>query len=375
MLLNRIINKTGRIINHHRGWKTNRKIVVIESDDWGSVRTPNLEVYNKLLKNGLHVDRCRYHKYDSLASADDFSLLYNVLSQVKDKNGNPPVFTANTVVANPDFTRIRESDFEQYFYEDFRVTLSKYPRHNFNIWQEGIDKNLFIPQFHGREHLNINRWLELLKSGNKKVHLAFNYGLFGLNQLVVNENIPNLAAALEAKNTEEIKQHNNILTVGIKMFNDIFSYSSKSFIAPNYIWHKDHEQTLYQNKIKYLQGVHSQFQPTLNNKLIYKPHYLGQKNNLGQEYLIRNCTFEPSSFKKMDWVDSCLKEIEIAFNNHRPAIICSHRVNFVGYINNSNRDKNLSQLHILFTRLINKWPDVEFMSTPSLGKLINNTIN
>jgi len=27
------------------GWRTNRKIVVIESDDWGSVRMPSREVY------------------------------------------------------------------------------------------------------------------------------------------------------------------------------------------------------------------------------------------------------------------------------------------------------------------------------------------
>ena len=27
------------------GWRTNRHIVVIESDDWGSIRMPSKEVY------------------------------------------------------------------------------------------------------------------------------------------------------------------------------------------------------------------------------------------------------------------------------------------------------------------------------------------
>ena len=36
-----------------RGWKTNRKIVVIESDDWGSIRMASLKSYTNLLKIGI----------------------------------------------------------------------------------------------------------------------------------------------------------------------------------------------------------------------------------------------------------------------------------------------------------------------------------
>jgi hypothetical protein len=31
------------------GWCTNRKIVVIESDDWGSIRMPSLTIFENLL--------------------------------------------------------------------------------------------------------------------------------------------------------------------------------------------------------------------------------------------------------------------------------------------------------------------------------------
>lgn len=34
------------------GWRTNRKIVVIESDDWGSIRMSSLEAFKNLLKAG-----------------------------------------------------------------------------------------------------------------------------------------------------------------------------------------------------------------------------------------------------------------------------------------------------------------------------------
>ena len=32
------------------GWRTKRHIVVIESDDWGSIRMPSKKVYDKLLR-------------------------------------------------------------------------------------------------------------------------------------------------------------------------------------------------------------------------------------------------------------------------------------------------------------------------------------
>lgn len=43
------------------GWCTNKKIVVIESDDWGSIRMPSLSSFEKLEKLGLDLRslRCR----------------------------------------------------------------------------------------------------------------------------------------------------------------------------------------------------------------------------------------------------------------------------------------------------------------------------
>jgi len=35
------------------GWRTNRRIVVIESDDWGSIRMPSNDTHAKLVSQGL----------------------------------------------------------------------------------------------------------------------------------------------------------------------------------------------------------------------------------------------------------------------------------------------------------------------------------
>jgi hypothetical protein len=104
------------------------------------------------------------------------------------------------------------------------------------------------------------------------------------------------------------------------------------------------------------------------------PIYLGKENGLGQTYLVRNSLFEPSLFGLgiKDPVGRCLSEMQIAFRLHKPAIITSHRINFVGFIDPSNRDRNLSLLDQVLTAALKRWPNIEFMTSDQLGKLIES---
>ena len=95
------------------GWRTNRHIVVIESDDWGSIRMPSKEVYDRLLNSGYRVDLCHFSDFDSLETGADLTNLFEVLDSVRDSRNHPAVLTANCVVANPDFDRIKACNFEE----------------------------------------------------------------------------------------------------------------------------------------------------------------------------------------------------------------------------------------------------------------------
>ena len=88
-------------------------------------------------------------------------------------------------------------------------------------------------------------------------------------------------------------------------------------------------------------------------------------------YIIRNCVFEPSKRGK-DWVDSCLNEMKIAFRCGKPAIITTHRVNFIGVHDVSNRDNGLRELTRLLKSILRTWPDVEFMIADQLGDLMDS---
>ena len=97
---------------------------------------------------------------------------------------------------------------------------------------------------------------------------------------------------------------------------------------------------------------------------------MGEKNELGQYYLIRNCNFEPSYNYHKDWAAIAMNGVRIAFEQKKPAIICSHRLNYIGRIDEENRKRNLVSLEKLLTEITKKWPDVEFMTTPELGQVI-----
>jgi hypothetical protein len=97
------------------------------------------------------------------------------------------------------------------------------------------------------------------------------------------------------------------------------------------------------------------------------------KTDLQQIYTVRNCVFEPSQMSdKYDNVRSCINEISDSFFWKKPAILTSHRINFIGSIEEDNRKRNLKLLEELIQKILKRWPNVEFMSSDELITLIQN---
>jgi hypothetical protein len=364
-----------RILSNFQGWHTNRKIVVIESDDWGSIRMPSKEVYSYCLKKGYPVDQNIYTKYDALESEEDLQLLLNLLSSLKDKAGKNPIFTVNCLVANPNFDKIKQAGYEKYFYETVNETFNTYPKHSksFEIWIKAQNEGLFLFQSHGREHLNVHRFLSDIKKGIKEAIFAFNLnmpGIFHLGNLAEGNNY---IVPLEFETEFDRTQKNEIIRDGLLLFEKLFGYRSYSFIAGNYVWYDDIERVLHEEAVKQIQGSNVQLIPLGYYKgFREKNHFTGEKNILNQIYTVRNVFFEPSSNLNIDWVNKALKEINYAFMLKRPAIISTHRINYIGYIDEANRDRSLRLLQDLLSKILKRWPDVEFLSSAELGQIINN---
>jgi len=357
------------------GWRTSRKIIVIESDDWGSIRMPSREVYERCLAAGYRVDKIAYERYDSLASEDDLELLFELLGTFQDQAGNHPVITANALVANPDFEKIRQSGYSEYYYEPVTETFKRYPRHSrsFALWKEGRDKGIFFPQSHGREHLNVSMFMNALQSSDKDVLFGFDQGIPGMiphGETPVGGNT--YVESLKYSDEKDKEQKLEIVLEGLNLFEQLFGYRSKSFIPPNYLWSSDYDEAVSREGVLYYQGNRKMKEPEFNGSVTYHNHNLGDTNRFGQRYLVRNAIFEPSLFKMSvsDPVSQCLSQVSAAFSMKKPAVICSHRINYVGFIDPANRDRSLKMLRELLTQILEKWPDAEFMTSVQLGNLI-----
>lgn len=357
-----------------KGWTTKRKIVVFESDDWGAIRLPDISMINQYRKQNPNASD-PYLKYDSLASAEDLNNLFSILTAFTDKEGNHPIFTFNTVVANPDFIKIKENHFKEYFYEPFTATLKRYSSHSnaFSIWKEAMNEKLMTPQFHGREHINAPIWLNELRKGNKEFLQAFDLGTWSTTTNYINGINPQ--ASLDWTGSRPTEYQESFIKEGLTLFEEIFGFKSITMIPNNYILDPHLHKLIKQNGIQIIQGMKYQKLPLGKNaeqkrKMIRR--HLGSENEEKLKYFIRNCQFEPSQkARHFDNISQCLNEISNAFFWNRPAIIDTHRLNFIGVYDQNNRDKNLLNLRILIKAILKKWPEVEFMDSAKLALIFN----
>jgi hypothetical protein len=357
------------------GWSTKRRLLVFESDDWGTIRSTSIEAINRLISKGIDfqsLDAERFSYNDTLATAEDLSALFDILLSVRDINSKPAVFTAISLVANPDFNAIRNSDFMQYYYEPFTETLKRYPgcENSFELWKQGIKEGIFVPQFHGREHLNIASWMAALRDGHPETIEVFNESMWGYVNRFYNERTINYQEAFNIHSPTEIALLEEVLKDGLDLFEKLFGYRASLFVPPNGPFSNKLEKSLALNGIIYISQYKIQSEPTGFGKTRRVLHYLGMKNKFDQIYITRNCVFEPSNVEITDWVGKCMRDIECAFRWHKPAIISSHRVNYIGGLNIKNRQNNLRQLKEMLESIMKRWPNVEFISSDQLGSII-----
>ncbi|MGV3461107.1 MAG: polysaccharide (de)acetylase [Flavobacterium sp.] len=357
------------------GWKTSRKLIVFASDDWGSIRVASVQARENLKAKGFNMDSNRFNQFDALESGADMAALFDVLSKHKDHNGNPAVFTALTNVANPDFQKIEASGFRAYHYQPFTTTLQSYPEHVnvYTLYKQGIDANIFRPEFHGREHLNVNRWMNALQSGNKNALLAFEQGFYLPDRTdMLTENAKNFGPAFDVDVAGDVIDHEKIVTEGLELFESLFGYKATLFTAPAQVYNTGIEKALANGGVKLLDVPAVQNIPTGHGKQSKKLRFTGKKNKLGQRYITRNAVFEPNMNDADNGVNSCLSDIESAFKMKKPAIISNHRAAFSGGISAANRDKGIKALDELLTAILKRWPDAEFISAAELNRIMSN---
>lgn len=353
------------------GWKTSRKLVVFCIDDYGNVRIGSKAAILELDRKHIKALN-RFDLYDTLETTDDLSALYGVLQSVKGSKGEYPVFTPYALSANPNFELMQSEGYVSYKYETLPDTFIKLEgldktayNGTWSLWNEGIEKGLMRPEFHGREHFNIKVIEEKMKAKDQDIIESLDNR--SLTRITYDKcKTVGWNAAFSFWRMRDTQNFTKIISSGVKLFKQVYGYQPKVFTAPSQQLPRLVEENLSEF------GIVSFDRPFFQKRHLgegdYKTeiNYSGYKKKIGLNYIVRNIAFEPTA-NRNDWVAKTLKEIETAFVWNKPAVISSHRVNFCGYIDESNRKKGLKDLKLLLKKIVQKWPDVEFISAGDLS--------
>lgn len=357
-------------IKNIKGWKTDRKIVVFSVDDYGNVRLASKEARENLDKVGMPA-KSRFDKYDTLETKEDLEHLFEVLTSVKDKHGNPAVFTPFALPANIDFEKVIENNYDGYYYELLPQTLSKLQGYEkvWGLWQEGIKNRILLPQFHGREHLNLKVFNELLSTKDPQIITALQNRSYTSINFKKYSSI-SYTAAFDFDKFEENENFKEAIVDGLDVFEKVFGYRAVHFNPPGGREHPVLHRLLSEKGIKILDAPSDKKEHLGDGQYKKVFNYMGKENSYGQVFIIRNVVFEPTEKNNNDWVGQAMQQIATAFRWKKPAVISSHRVNFCGLIDEKNRQEGLKALKQLLQQIVKRWPDVEFMAANEVGELI-----
>ncbi len=349
-------------------------MVIIECDDWGSINMPTKDIYGQLLSAGLPVDKRSWNKYDTLETRNDLELLFDVLSSVKDRNSRPAIITPVINMANPDFQKIRSGGFVKYHYEKFTDTYNNYyPDSNvFELWKQGLEYGIFTPELHGREHIAVQLWMDKLREGNKDLLYAFDHGFVSLEIPDIFSPAKEFRAEFFFASQEQKPFLTDSINDGVRLFKEIFGFPPRVFVPANGIFHSDFDAVVASAGIKFLNVSYLMPYPDLSGGLKYRYFVTGQKNLQGLTYYTRNCAFEPTD-ESYKGIDLTLRQVAAAFRWGKPANISTHRANFAGGLDPTNRAKGLSELKKLLEEIIKLWPDAEFMGSGDALEYMRNS--
>jgi hypothetical protein len=298
----------------------------------------------------------------------------DLLMTFKDSTGKHPVFTSNFVTGNPNFEKIKEHQFTQFFWDPFYDSNGEFSQDKastLEIINQGIFKGIIEPQYHGRQHVNHKKWLKSLSNGNVNALEFFKHKMW-----IYDSNNSNGLRSLNAVfdsceyTTEEVELEFND---GIHVFKQAFGQLPQSFIPNNYFFNRGWNSLLPKYGIKSVQGMKYGFETTdFGGMLKYRRYNQKDQQNSSLAQLVRNVVFDPSSdlmAQNNDSVQWAKDQIKMAIAFKKPVIIDTHRVNYVGGIDVNNRNNGIQKLGELLQWLVTKYPQIRFISTAELATL------
>lgn len=358
-------------IKNGLGPHTKRKIICFSVDDYGVQRTASTKSLLAMEKAGMDMRSNRFDRLDSLETSEDLSMLWDTLSSVRDKNGNPAIFTAFACPANIDFEYVRGNDGKDY---KFILLPKLYDKMGMGdvmgLWHQGRVSKVVDVQYHGREHTNIKTLLTLLREKDPQALAAVTNDSWSGITHRISDNISYVSAA-QFEDASELPGIADILVDGTTLFKEVWGYKPEHFTSPGNRENSYVHRPLAEAGVKYIDTNFMFKEHQGNGVYKRKIHLPFSQNKFGQHFIIRNCVFEPMlKCPSGNWEDWLMGRISSMFSLGKPANISTHRVNFAGALDPCNRETHLKMLGRILKRIVSTWPEVEFMSTTEMAKVL-----
>ena len=372
-------NKKRKLLDNLKnipGWHTAEKLVMFSVDDYGNVRLDSKGARDRMAAGGVELQG-RFDHLDTLETRQDLEALLEALSNVTDSRGRHAVFTPYALSANPDFGAMAQSE-QGYQYEPLTHTFERLAAEQpaayegaWSLCQEGMRAGLLQPQFHGREHLNVEVLERKLKSRDQALKINIeNRSMAGLGD---EPSLPGVGFTHSFGLWEraETVRHCEIIGDGLKLFEQVFGFRSKIFTPPAQKLHPELYPFVESQGVRAIDKPLHCLRRLHRERTVREFNTLGRRRGQGHVSLVRNVVFEPSNDPAFNSVGLALDQVAAAFRWRKPAIISSHRVNFCGHIEEANRRLGLDALRRLLQGIVQRWPDVQFISADELVERID----
>jgi len=322
------IGAAGFLLGGPRGavdWRDQRA-VVLQSDDWGLAGfIPEADAWEGLDREALGTGRFPpvYWK-STLEDSAMVAGLAAVLGAVRDADGLPAVFQPNYVMGSLHWTGTVGGNVWTLY--DLPELPPRYERPG--LWSavgRAMAAGVWQPEFHASYHYDpaVRRTTALADPLAREVTRR------GIMLFPGSERARELGPA---RTEDELGRE---LDHSLRVFHDLFGMAVRSTMAPDYTWDAAIESQWERRGIRIIQGKREQIDPHgwpgMPGRLRkYALRRWDKSVHRNRVYLERNCRLEPVQAPDASAVVAlCLTDTRRAWTRGQPAVVETHRINFV----------------------------------------------
>jgi hypothetical protein len=343
------------------GFRFDRPLVLLQSDDWGRVGLRDQEGLQQLQAAGIALGDKPYDFY-TLETAEDLAAVSTLLKGHRDSAGGTPCLEMNFMVANLDFARINHSAAAGLPLMPLAEGLPgnwKRPKLA-DAYRRGVADGVFGAALHGSTHFcqaAVER--NAVQDGERARLLRT---LWTAGTPYIHWRMPWIGYEYwdperpEDQRFLPAKVQMDLIGQSVGLFAKMFTSLPRSACAPGYRANDDTHRAWARQGVRVAQ----------NGPGLLLPPFLGGHELL---HLTRNVEFEPATDPEFS-LEKSLRQAERCFELGIPAIVSVHSINFHSSVKNF-RDATLRLLDEFLTALESKHADLLYLHDENLFDVVS----